>query len=241
MDSGLRPLAGPGMTVERDAHCVPRALRLPRALALILMLRAAREARGVSKHEAPVMPERGLMVRDAPTPEASMHCVPAMALLTMRGRESRCCKRLVALRRTSSFSRGMSPPSFANCPSCKMRGRSAETALGCLRGTLWRTSHGGPQTLARRLAPLAIGMLASRRSTRGVCGLRPSERTMPVSTGPTSSRNLPALLARQRHRTPHRVLLKLMPRESTLGGRDGRRVAAYGGTSTKVRAIDSAC
>jgi hypothetical protein len=105
-------------------------------------------------------------------------------------------------------------------PSHKMRGRSAEMALGCLRGTLLRASNVCPQAFARRLESLAIGTLAARRSTRGICGLRPSERTMLISTGPTSSRNLPALLARQRHGTPHRVLLKLMPRESTLGGRD---------------------
>jgi hypothetical protein len=94
------------------------------------------------------------------------------------GQRIACCEAFLALRHISSFSRGIIPPSFANCPSRKMRGRSAETALGCLRGTLWRTSHGGPQAFARRLESLAIGTLAARRSTRGICGLRPSERTL---------------------------------------------------------------
>jgi hypothetical protein len=109
------------------------------------------------------------------------HCILAMALLTMRTQSPRVVRATRIETHVIVLARHFCSELY-QLSLTQMRGRSAETALGCLRGTLSRASYVRPQALARRLTSLAIGTFASRRSTRGICGLRPSERTLLVAT-----------------------------------------------------------
>jgi hypothetical protein len=137
--------------------------------------------------------------------------VLAMALLTMRDRESHRCKdslhygtssrcitahHLVLARNNSS--------ELCNYPSQQCEGAERRDGARVLARHPSRTSHAGPQAFARRLASLAIGMLASRRSTRGIYGLRPSERTPLLKRRPNELTE-PPRYGLQGHAQGHRI------------------------------------
>src|SRR5262245_37198551 len=103
---------------------------------------------------------------------------PSLRLSPPLGRDTRAAH-------ASSFSRSISPPSFAGFSLAQDKGAERRQALGCLRGTLGSGPHdGGPQT-PRNEAPLrpradssrrprSRGTLASRRSTRRFFGSEPA-------------------------------------------------------------------